>query len=127
MTAGSRADPIGRNCSVPKRCRTCSAFEQAGRPSSEARMNSRIFALHGALAALTLTAACKKDPTAPEVGTPKKLSFELDARTVAVADSFRSFVILRDRLGNPLATPVTVASCNAAVAAVIPARSEEHT
>ena len=84
-------------------------------------MNSRIFALHGALAALTLTAACKKDPTAPEVGTPNKLSFELDARTVAVADSFRSFVILRDRLGNPLATPVTVASCNAAVAAVIPA------
>ena len=32
-----------------------------------------------------------------------------------------AFVILRDRLGNPLATPVTVASCNSAVAAVIPA------
>jgi len=83
-------------------------------------MNSRIFGLHGALAALALVAACKKDPTAVDVGTPNSLTFELDARTLAVADSFHSFVILRDRLGNPLETPVTVTSCNTGVASVIP-------
>ncbi|HXL35409.1 MAG TPA: hypothetical protein VN953_10825, partial [Gemmatimonadales bacterium] len=37
------------------------------------------------------------------------------------ADSFRSFVLLRDELGNPLATPVTVTSCNTGVATVLPA------
>ena len=84
-------------------------------------MNSRIFGLHGALAALALVAACKEDPTAAHVGTPNSLAFELNARTLAVADSFRSFVVLRDELGNPLATPVTVSSCNAGVATVIPA------
>ncbi|HXL34424.1 MAG TPA: hypothetical protein VN953_05860, partial [Gemmatimonadales bacterium] len=84
-------------------------------------MNSRIFGLHGALAALALAAACKEDPTAAHVGTPNSLAFELNARTVAVADSFRSFVVLRDELGNPLATPVTVSSCNTGVATVIPA------
>src|SRR5438552_6440978 len=83
-------------------------------------MNSRIFGLHGALAALALVAACKEDPTAADVGTPNSLTFELDARTLAVADSFHSFAILRDRLGNPLETPVTVTSCNTGVATVIP-------
>jgi len=84
-------------------------------------MNSRIFGLHGALAALALAAACKEDPTAAHVGTPNSLAFELNARTVAVADSFRSFVLLRDELGNPLAAPVTVTSCNTGVATVLPA------
>ena len=83
-------------------------------------MNSRIFGLHGALAALALVAACKKDPTAADVGTPNSLTFELDARTLAVADSFHSFAILRDRLGNPLDEPVAVTSCNTGVATVIP-------
>jgi hypothetical protein len=84
-------------------------------------MTSRIFGLRGALAAVALVAACKKDPTAADVGTPKSLAFELDAKTVAVADSFRTFVVLRDALGTPLATPVNVASCNSAVATVLPA------
>src|SRR2546425_327277 len=79
-------------------------------------MNSRIFGLHGALAALALVAACKEDPTATDVGTPNSLTFELDARTVVVAASSRSFVVLRARLGNPLTTAVTVTSCNTGVA-----------
>ena len=57
-------------------------------------MNSRIFGLCGALAALALVVACKKDPTSPGVGEPNSLTFELDARTLAVADSFHSFAIL---------------------------------
>jgi hypothetical protein len=84
-------------------------------------MNSRIFGLRGALAAVALVAACKKDPTAADVGTPKSLAMELDAKTVAVADSFRTFAVLRDALGTPLATPVNVASCNSAVVSVLPA------
>jgi len=45
---------------------------------------------------------------------------ELKTRTIAVADSVRTFALVRDQVGNPLPVTATVTSCNTGVATVIP-------
>ena len=84
-------------------------------------MNSRIFGLSSVVVLAALIGSCKKDPTAPQAGGAKSVDFEFVYREVVVADSVRSWVVLHDALGDPVAGQIAVTSCNNAVAQVLPA------
>src|SRR5713101_68802 len=92
----------------------------SGRPSSEDRMTRRFFGLQSALLGMLLTGSCKEDAiTTVGIGTPAAVAVELHGRTIAVADSVRTFARVVDKVGNPLAIPVTLATgCTAGIVSV---------
>jgi hypothetical protein len=72
-------------------------------------MTRRFFGLQGALLGGLLLGSCKQDSiTTVGIGTPAGVSLEFKTRTMAVADSVRTFALVRDQVGNPLALAVTL-------------------
>jgi hypothetical protein len=86
-------------------------------------MTRRFFGLQGALLGGLLLGSCKQDSiTTVGIGTPAGVSVELKTRTIAVADSVRTFALVRDQVGNPLALAVTLTTgCTAGIVSVGPA------
>src|SRR5260370_18870923 len=85
-------------------------------------MTRRFFGLQGALLGGLLLGSCKQDSiTTVGIGTPAGVAVEFKTRTIAVADSVRTFALVRDQVGNPLALTATVTSCNTGALAVFPA------
>src|SRR3989442_8085906 len=72
-------------------------------------MTRRFFGLQSALLGVLLFGSCKQDSiTTVGIGTAARVSLEFNARTVAVADSVRTFARVLDKVGNPLAITVTL-------------------
>ena len=86
-------------------------------------MTRRFFGLQGALLGVLLFGSCKEDSiTTVGIGTAARVSLEFNARTVAVADSVRTFARVLDKVGNPLAITVTLTTgCTAGIVSVAPA------
>src|SRR5713226_118859 len=83
-------------------------------------MTRRFFGLQGALLGGLLLGSCKQDSiTTVGIGTPAGVSVEFKARTMSVADSVRTFALVRDQVGNPLAVAVTLTTgCTAGIVSV---------
>src|SRR5438128_1323652 len=83
-------------------------------------MTRRFFGLQSALLGVLLIGSCKEDPiTTVGVGDPAAVAVELHSRTIAVADSVRTFARVLDKVGNPLAIPVTFSTgCTAGIVSV---------
>jgi len=86
-------------------------------------MTRRFFGLQGALLGVLLFGSCKQDSiTTVGIGTAARVSLEFDARTIAVADSVRTFARVLDKVGNPLAiTAALTTGCTAGIVSVAPA------
>ena len=86
-------------------------------------MTRRFFGLQSALLGVLLFGSCKQDSiTTVGIGTAARVSLEFNARTVAVADSVRTFARVLDKVGNPLAITVTLTTgCTAGIVSVAPA------
>jgi hypothetical protein len=83
-------------------------------------MTRRFFGLQGALLGGLLFGSCKQDSiTTVGIGTAAGVSLELKTRTIALADSVRTFALVRDQVGNPLAIAVTLTTgCTAGIVSV---------
>jgi hypothetical protein len=86
-------------------------------------MTRRFFGLQGALLGVLLFGSCKQDSiTTVGIGNPAGVSLELKARTIILADSVRTFALVRDQVGNPLAIAVALTTgCTAGIVSIGPA------
>ena len=84
-------------------------------------MTRRIVDTLGALAALLAAASCKEDPTASLAGGAARLRFEYSYREVVIADSVRTYAIVRDAAGDPVPATVSLTSLDPTIAVIGPA------